>query len=103
SRLDLRNNLFQSLPNISQLKNLEVLNLKANELQQLPKDMEKLTALADLDVSMNYQTNLPFLLEQLKLIKQLKFLDVSYNKATPNQVEDLKAALPNTRVVALGK
>jgi len=65
--------------------------------------MEQLKALVDLDVSMNYKNNLPLLLEQLKFIKQLKFLDVSYNKATLNQVDELKGALPNTRVVALGK
>ncbi len=103
-KLDVRNNLIQTLPaTFVELKSLETLNLKANEIKALPENFAKLSALNDFDFSMNYQTDIAVVVEQLKPMKQLKFLDISFNKASREQVESLKISLPETKVIAFSK
>ena len=98
--LQVRDNLLAVLPSgICNLKNLKVLNLKANELTALPKNLSKLTQLQDLNVA--YNLKLDFNKEVLTIgqIKSLKKLDVSYNKLQSLKEQQLKDYLPGCEVL----
>ena len=99
-KLDLRDNLLTILPtSFGQLKSLKWLDLKANDLSQLPADFSGLDQLKELNISMNLK--LDFEVVKLKLIKmkQLEFLELSYNNITKEQITPLRDALPNCKVI----
>ena len=99
-KLDLRDNVLSSLPNsFAQLKNLQSLDLKANDLAQLPDGFQGLSSLKELNLSLNSKLN--FETERSKFIqmKQLEFLDLSYNNLSKEQITKLREAMPNCNVI----
>ncbi|KAL9180238.1 hypothetical protein ACHAXT_008208 [Thalassiosira profunda] len=81
-RLDVSNNELSALPGLASLANLEVLCMKRNWFNALPDDIGKLLKLRVLDCSRNFlkpkEDSLHF--SQLKLLKDLRVLDVSLNQ-----------------------
>ena len=101
--LDLRDNLFSSLPeSLCELKNLRYLNLKANELILVPTCIGQLGALEDLTLAFNPALKVERYFSVIKDLKNLKFLDVSYNNLSKEQLSVVINELPNCRIVNLG-
>jgi Leucine-rich repeat (LRR) protein len=93
------NNLIELDDRISQLKNLKILNLVANQLRKLPESIIELKNLEDLDLSLNHDLNIVDeipKLKQLHKLKTLKIVDVQFKE----QQEIVKKALePRVRVI----
>jgi Leucine-rich repeat (LRR) protein len=98
--LDLRDNLLSSLPeSICSLHNLRYLDLKTNELTSLPKCFEQMVGLNDLNLSMNPNLRSEYYLPAIMQLKELKYLDVSYNNMTKEQLMPFLNAFPNCKVI----
>jgi hypothetical protein len=82
-----RNNLT-TMPDISSLQNLEVLDLGVNNLKEIPPSVFELRQLVDLDCTMNQMEALP---ERIGELGRLKNLSVAGNniKAIPQSIKKL--------------
>ncbi len=97
---------------------VEVLQLRGGDLRKLPKEIDKLTSLVELDVSDNRLIELPLELGNLKklvwlnvgenLLKtvpkelgeltQLKWMSIADNNLTISKKERVEKLLPNCQV-----
>ena len=85
---------------IERLKNLRVLGFCFNDLRSLPKEIIRLQRLDTLDVSFNRHLNIAGELETLKKMQQLKYLNVMVTTIDQTSIDELKKALPNTKIYA---
>ncbi|NEQ54121.1 MAG: TIR domain-containing protein, partial [Leptolyngbya sp. SIO3F4] len=77
TQLDLRSNqLTQLPPEIGQLTSLTQLDLRSNQLTQLPPEIGQLTSLTQLDLRSNQLTQLP---PEIGQIESLQYLDLQGN------------------------
>lgn len=98
--LDLRDNLLSELPeSICALGKLTYLDLKTNELTSLPRCFEKMKTLTDLNLSMNPSLKSDYYLTAVQQLSNLKYLDVSYNNLTKDQLTPFLNAMPNCKVI----
>lgn len=120
--LDLSNNNIQSIPSqISKLINLEDLTINNNSLTgSLPAQINKLSKLNTLRANHNNLTNIPAEVGQLKkltildfsnnnidtfpneifnLKNNLKIFNISGNKFSETQIQQIIKELPSTRVI----
>ena len=88
--LDLSDNFLKELPtSINKLKNLKTLRLGWNQLRELPHSICELSNLTWLSVNNNQLSVLP---SNIKHLKNLRELDLRYNQLTtlPDETGDLK-------------
>jgi leucine-rich repeat protein SHOC2 len=98
--LDLRDNLLSSLPeSICSLTKLTYLDLKTNELASLPRCFDKMISITDLNLSMNPTLKLEYYMTAIQAFPNLKYLDVSYNNLTKEQLTPFLNAKPNCKVI----
>ncbi len=94
--LNLSNNQLTSLSaGIGTLTNLEVLNVENNRLQTFPPEISQLKHLQEILANNNRMTSLP---TELGTMTWLKLLDISGNNIPANDLNQIKAKLPNTQV-----
>lgn len=94
--LNVSNNQLTSLPaGISKLTNLEVLNVENNRLQSFPPEISQLQHLREILANNNRITSL---LAELSNMTWLKVLDISGNNIPVNDLNELKAKLPDTQI-----
>ncbi len=93
----LHSNRLSSLPeSIGELKNLTELVLTNNQLSTLPKSIGELKSLTSLDLDGNQLSSLP---ESIGELKSLTWLDLNSNPIQAEEIEKLRAALPNCRII----
>jgi Leucine-rich repeat (LRR) protein len=98
--LDLRDNLLSSLPeSICSMPKLTYLDLKTNELASLPRCFEKMISITDLNLSMNPTLKSEYYMTAILGFPNLKYLDVSYNNLTREQLTPFLNAKPNCKVI----
>ncbi|XP_061661957.1 ras suppressor protein 1 isoform X4 [Syngnathoides biaculeatus] len=84
TQLVLSHNKLTVVPaNISELKNLEVLNMFNNQIEELPTQMSSLQKLKHLNLGMNRLYNLP---RGFGSLPALEVLDLTYNNLTQNSL-----------------
>ena len=94
--LNLSNNQLTTLPaGIEKLTNLEVLNIENNRLESLPAEIGLLKKLRVADFSNNRLTSLP---AELGNLTGLQSLNLNGYKSSPNDIDQLRAKLPNTEI-----
>ena len=94
-------NKITTIPkDIERLRNLKVLGFCFNDLRSLPKEIANLQQLDTLDISFNRHLNMSAELETLKKMKALKYLNVIATNIDPTSIEELKKALPKTKIDA---
>ena len=82
------------------LEKVTELELKQNQLTDVPKGLEKLTKLRSLYLSDNQLTNV----KGLEKLTQLKELNLTYNPdLTKAQIDELKKALPKCKFYSNAK
>jgi len=94
------NQISQIQKEISRLRHLKVLNLRANNLKSLPKEILKLEELDTLDISFNKHFALAAQLITLKKMQWLSYLNVAGTDTDQRSIEELRKSLPQTRIVA---
>ncbi len=77
--LSISNCELTSFKNITDLRNLQYLNLTNNKINIIPRNIEKLSNLQYLELTGNLIQQLP---KQLKKLKSLKFLSLDFNQLT---------------------
>ncbi|MFN8316114.1 MAG: hypothetical protein U0T32_06685 [Chitinophagales bacterium] len=98
--LDLRDNLLSDLPeSICSLTKLTYLDLKTNELASLPRCFEKMNTLTDLNLSMNPSLKSDYYMTAIQQFSNLKYIDLSYNNLTKEQLMPFLNAMPNCKVI----
>ncbi|KAL3769685.1 hypothetical protein ACHAWO_013556 [Cyclotella atomus] len=82
AKLDVSNNELSSLPGLSSLINLEVLNIRRNWFGELPSDVGQLTLLKKIDASRNFlkPTQDSLLFGELRKLDMLELLDLRMNQ-----------------------
>jgi Leucine-rich repeat (LRR) protein len=81
---------------IGQLVNLKVLNASNNSMTGVPAEVGKLQKLEILDLSNNQITGLP---NELGNLKNLKTLNLSGNLYSQQDLDQIRANLPNTTFI----
>lgn len=81
---------------IRQLKNLKVLNASRNQMTGVPAEVGQLQNLEILDLSYNQITGLP---QELGNLKKLKTLNLSGNSYSQQDLDKIRANLPNTNFI----
>jgi hypothetical protein len=103
--LDVSNNELMDLPGLSSMPNLHTLNLERNWFNTLPLEIGKLTQLKTLLAPRNFlRPNASSLLfPELKLLKDLKILDLLYNQklGRPHHRDLIKSELTQVEEVKL--
>jgi len=100
-QLDMRNNALEVLPdNFGDLSSLDSLDLKVNLLTKLPASFAQLKQLSCLDISLNETLNVDEVFLKLAQLNSLIYLDVSYTNFNDGQLNNLKASLPQTKIIA---
>ena len=94
------NQITQISENISQLKQLKVLNVCANDLRSLPNGLVQLRMLDTLDISHNKHLQLANELETLSKMTWLKYLNIIGTNADPESVDKIKKSLHTTKIIA---
>lgn len=96
--LDLSMQKLRSIPeDIGKLKNLKYLDLSFNLVTSLPASIAQLPKLEVLKISGLYNMpHLPEFLYEMKHLRELHALDL---RVPPEELQRLKEALPNTRVI----
>jgi internalin A len=94
------NQITQIPEDIDQLKNLRTFDLGANDLRSLPKGMIKLGRLDTLDISFNKHLIVSRELNTLAKMHWLKYLNIAGTHTDPSSIDNLRKALPNTRIVS---
>jgi len=97
--LDLsNNNLTGSIPaEIRKMQNLEDLNASHNNLTGIPAEIGQLSHLEKIDFSYNALDTMPQEIANLK--NNLKEFNLTGNKYSESQINDLKLQLPNTNII----
>ncbi|WGV28426.1 COR domain-containing protein [Halotia branconii] len=96
-QLNLRNNQITQIPKaIAKLTNLRQLNLRNNQITQIPEAIAKLTNLRQLSLYNNQIIQIP---EAIAKLTNLRTLDLSYNQIT--QIPEAIAKLTNLRQLSL--
>lgn len=86
---------FRQLPNeITELTNLQNLNLTGLDLKTLPDNFDKLQKLDSLNLVLNKLT-ISVEMEKLKKLKNLKYLGLFGNKIDTADIRELKMGNPN--------
>jgi Leucine-rich repeat (LRR) protein len=85
--------------NIGNLKQLEILDVKANEITTLPTGISSLTLLKELNISVNKGLNKPEDMDKLKSLKALTLLDISYNGVTRDKAVEIRDAIPECKII----
>ncbi len=103
--LDVSNNELMDLPGLSALSNIHTLILERNWFNTLPLEIGKLFKLKTLIASRNFlrPNASSLLLPQLKLLKELKSLDLLYNQkcGRPHHRDLIQGELPQLEEVKL--
>jgi Leucine-rich repeat (LRR) protein len=97
---DRMNKITQVSNDIAKLSRLRSLGLRGNNITFLPKEIAQLEGLDSLDVSFNTNFSLETQLELLKTMSQLKYLNVVGTKFNELNIDELKKALPNTKLAS---
>ena len=98
--VDTNANKISELPDkIDKLKNLKTLILNSNQLKTLPNSISNLTNLEVLDLSINKELDILNELGKIKKMRHLKVLKIVDVKAIEDDVETIKKALPNTKII----
>ena len=87
--LNLRHNQITEIPKeIQYLTKLQILNLRHNQITEIPKEIQYLTKLQILNLSNNQITEIP---KEIQYLTQLQQLDLSHNKITkiPQEIQYL--------------
>ncbi|MFK7972284.1 MAG: leucine-rich repeat domain-containing protein [Bacteroidia bacterium] len=96
----IKGNLFKLLPeNFGKLSQLEVLNLQATDLRNLPSSLEKLENLQQLDLSFNPRLDSVVLFDLLPKLPRLSMLNLTGCGLTPVSCRRLAAILPETECI----
>ncbi len=91
---------MSSLPeSICSLTKLTYLDLKTNELASLPRCFETMNSITDLNLSMNPILKSEYYMTAIQGFPNLKYLDVSYNNLTKEQLTPFLNAKPNCKVI----
>ncbi len=89
------NNINAIPPNIGRLSGVEKLDVTGNELADLPAELQELKGLEDLSIEGNYILDpVPV----LKKIRDLNIRDLSLDKLTPKELEQVKQMFPDADV-----
>ena len=97
TQLDLRNNQITQIPEaIAKLTNLKQLVLNSNQITQIPEAIAKLTNLIQLDLNSNQITEIP---EAIAKLTNLTLLDLRYNQI--KEIPEAIAKLTNLTLVDL--
>jgi Leucine-rich repeat (LRR) protein len=100
--LNLMGALLQEIPeSIENLIELRSLNIKSNEIKRLAGSIAKLTKLENFNISHNPEINATELLASIQAMKQLKFVDLSYNDIKRELLEPIAAQMPQTKFMKL--
>ena len=78
------------------VKTLKKLDLRYNELKELPESIGELVNLQKLDLGYNKLKKLP---ESIKNLKKLKLLKLERNKLSEEEQAKIKEWLPDTRIL----
>ena len=96
-RLYLGANNLKTLPDsIGHLKNLELLHVVSNQLEVLPSSIGDLERLEILDLANNSLRELP---PSISALTSLKFLNLHANPLNPQDIEQLRIALPHCEIL----
>ena len=103
--LDVSNNELTDLPGLASMPNLQTLNLERNWFNTLPLEIGTLTKLTTLLAPRNFlkPNDASLLFSKLKLLTELKCLDVLYNQkcGRPHHRDLIQKELPQLEVVKL--
>jgi len=82
TKLDVSNNELSSIPGLSTLYNLQLLNLRRNWFDQLPPDIGSLSNLTEINASRNFlkPTSDSLRLDSLRSLDKLQLLDLRMNQ-----------------------
>lgn len=95
--LNLHNNTLSEIPpEIGELTDLEELDLSSNQLEDLPVEIWDLSNLKILKLDFNQFTSLP---QEISKLTKLEKLSLIGNNFAPEDIEEIKKLLPNTRVM----
>jgi len=83
-------------PAVRQFSQLITLDLSYNQIQSIPSEVDRLYKLKVLDLSHNQLQELP---EEISKLKGLRILNLIGNPIAPEQIEQIKAWLPETEVL----
>ncbi len=99
--LFVRNNQLTSLPaSLNECTNLRVLDLKANSIAKLP-DLNGLQQLQELNLSFNNGLTLDSEAAQFGKLNNLQKLDISYLPASNHTIATLQQAMPKAEIIYL--
>lgn len=90
------NNTTLTKMNLHTITNLRVLDLAENELSEFPANFNQSNTLEFLSLERNAFEKLP---DHISTWTNLKFLDLRQNKLAPEELNRIKAALPNTKIL----
>jgi|GEM_PF-2374188 len=93
------NQITQISEKISQLHQLKVLNVCANDLRSLPKGLLELRMLDTLDISHNKNLQIANELEILSKMTWLKCLNITGTNTDQNSIDEIKNSLSTTKII----
>lgn len=96
---DSMNEVTQIAENISQLRQLKVLNVRTNDLRSLPQGLLKLKLLDTLDISFNRHLLIADELDILGKMTWLKYLNITATNVDQYSVDEIKKSLPSTKII----
>jgi internalin A len=97
--LNLMGGLLQEIPiEIEHLTQLKKLNVKANEIKSISAGLGKCAQLEELNIAYNPDLDIDRTFQLLREMKQLKFLDISYNEFSLEKSKELQTILKNTKI-----
>jgi Leucine-rich repeat (LRR) protein len=88
-----RNRIVKLSERISELKHLKVLTLNSNELKSLPNSLSNLQNLEILDLALNNDLNIVAEIPKLKSLSKLKILKIVDTKFDKNNLETIQKSL----------
>jgi internalin A len=97
--LNLMGGLLQEIPmEIENLTQLKKLNVKANEIKSISAGLGKCSQLEEINIAYNPDLGIDKTFQLLREMKQLKFLDISYNEFSLEKSKELQNVLKNTKI-----
>jgi Leucine-rich repeat (LRR) protein len=82
---------------IRQMPKLRILKANDNNLTGIPAEIGQLTKLETIDFSNNQLDSMPMEIKNIR--NNLKTFNLSGNRYTAQQINDLKAILPDTQII----